>query len=144
MELTKCSLCYMMCRCGARPNDMIRRYVCCTCRHVKPAIAVVRPRNAVGGRSRACACAQRTGLFGRGQSCSIATRRFAENLQMSGIARASLSNGKKSASVLELARTRGSGPRTDPSGREARKDRSLLERLEAENRELRNQAIQLA
>jgi hypothetical protein len=63
---------------------------------------------------------------------------------MSGIARASLSNGKKSASVLELARTRGSGPRTDPSGREARKDRSLLERLEAENRELRNQAIQLA
>jgi hypothetical protein len=62
------------------------------------------------GRSRACACAQRTGLFGRGQSCSIATRRFAENLQMSGIARASLSNGKKSASVLELARTRGPAP----------------------------------
>jgi hypothetical protein len=63
---------------------------------------------------------------------------------MSGIARATLSSGKKSSSVLQLARTRGAGPQTDPGGREGRNDRNLLERLEAENRELRNQAIQLA
>jgi hypothetical protein len=66
---------------------------------------------------------------------------------MSGIARASLSTGstgKKSSSVLQLARTRGTGPRTDPGGRGRRKDRNLLERLEAENRELRSQAIQLS
>ena len=60
---------------------------------------------------------------------------------MSGIARAGVSNGKKSASVLELARTGGTGPRT---GGEGRNDRDLLERLEAENLELRNRAVQLA
>jgi hypothetical protein len=60
---------------------------------------------------------------------------------MSGIARAGVSNGKKSASILELARTGGTGPRTDGEGRN---DRGLLERLEAENLELRNRAVQLA
>jgi hypothetical protein len=63
---------------------------------------------------------------------------------MSGIAHASLSNSRKSASIRGLARNRGTGPRTDPHGRDRRKDRHLLERLEAENRELRNRAIQLA
>jgi hypothetical protein len=63
---------------------------------------------------------------------------------MSGIARATLSNGRKSASVLELAPIRRSGPRKDPGDRDWRTNRNLLERLEAENRELRNQAIQLA
>jgi hypothetical protein len=62
---------------------------------------------------------------------------------MSRIARVSLSDGKKSASVLELAWTRGTGPRTDRRAREWRNDRNLLERLEVENRELRNEAIQL-
>jgi hypothetical protein len=33
---------------------------------------------------------------------------------MSGIARATLSSGKKSSSVLQLARTGGAGPQTDP------------------------------
>ena len=61
---------------------------------------------------------------------------------MSGIARATLSSGKKS--VLQLARTRGAGPRADSGGREGRDDRNLLERLEAENQELRSQALQLA
>lgn len=60
---------------------------------------------------------------------------------MSVIARVGVSNGKKSGSVLELARTGGSGPRPD---RERRGDRGLLERLEAENLELRNRAVQLA
>lgn len=63
---------------------------------------------------------------------------------MSGIARATLSNDRKSASVLELAPIRRSGPRKDLGGRDWHKDRTLLDRLEAENRELRNQAIQLA
>ena len=63
---------------------------------------------------------------------------------MSGIARATLSNGRKSASVLDLAPIRRSGPRKGPDGRDWHKDRTLLERLETENRELRNQAIQLA
>jgi hypothetical protein len=63
---------------------------------------------------------------------------------MSGRARATLSNGRKSSSVHELGRIRKSGPPNDHSGRDGRKDRTLLERLEAENRELRNQAIQLA
>jgi hypothetical protein len=63
---------------------------------------------------------------------------------MSGIARATLSNGRKSASVLELAPIRRSGPRKGPGSRDWHKDRTLLERLETENRELRNQAIQLA
>ena len=49
-------------------------------------------------------------------------------------ARATFSNSKKSPSFLEVARSRATGPR---------KDRSLLERLEAENRELRNQAMHL-
>jgi len=62
---------------------------------------------------------------------------------MSEIARASLSKGKKSASVLELAPIRRSGPRKGPGGRERRKDWNLLDRLEAENRELRDQAIEL-
>src|SRR5262245_6066702 len=64
---------------------------------------------------------------------------------MSGRASANLSNlskGKKSASVLKLARTRGTGPRTDPSGREGRKDWNR-DQMEAENRELRDQAIEL-
>jgi hypothetical protein len=60
---------------------------------------------------------------------------------MSRIARASLSNGKKSASVLEMAPTR---RRTDPKARARRHDWTLIERLEAENRELRKQAIELA
>ncbi len=60
------------------------------------------------------------------------------------VARASLFNEKKSASVHELGRTGGTGPRTDPNGREMRKDWDLLERLEAENLELRNRAAQLA
>ena len=60
---------------------------------------------------------------------------------MSGIARVGLSNGKKSASVLELARTGGTGPRTL---REPREDQDLLERLEAENLQLRKRAVQLA
>jgi len=63
---------------------------------------------------------------------------------MSGIARATLSNSGKSASVLELAPIRRSGPRKDSGGRDWHRDRTLLDRLEAENRELRNQAIQLA
>jgi hypothetical protein len=63
---------------------------------------------------------------------------------MSRIARASLSNGKKSASVLEMAPTRGGGRRTDPKARGRRHDWTLIERLEAENRELRKQAIELA
>ena len=63
---------------------------------------------------------------------------------MSEIARISLYNGKKSASVHELARTGGTGPRTDSNGRERRNDWALLERLEAENLELRSRAIQLA
>jgi hypothetical protein len=62
---------------------------------------------------------------------------------MSVVARASVTN-RKSASVHELAGTSGTGPRTDPNGREkGRKDWGLLERLEAENLELRNRAIQL-
>ena len=63
---------------------------------------------------------------------------------MSRIARASLSNGKKSASVLEMAPTRGGGRRTDPKARGRRHDWTLIERLEAENRELRKRAIELA
>jgi hypothetical protein len=63
---------------------------------------------------------------------------------MSGIARATVSNSGKSASVLELAPIRKSGPRMDPGGRDSHKDRTLLDRLEAENRELRDQVIQLA
>ena len=58
---------------------------------------------------------------------------------MSEIARISLYNGKKSASVHELARTGGTGPRTDSNGRERRNDWALLERLEAENLELRSE-----
>jgi hypothetical protein len=59
---------------------------------------------------------------------------------MSVVARASVTN-RKSASVYELG---GTGPRTDPNGREKRrKDWGLLERLEAENLELRNRAVEL-
>jgi hypothetical protein len=53
---------------------------------------------------------------------------------MSVVARAIVTN-RQSASVHELAGTGGTGPRTDDWG--------LLERLEAENLELRNRAIQL-
>ena len=60
---------------------------------------------------------------------------------MSAVARANLYNGKKSASVLELARIGEAVSRADRDGRD---DRDLLERLEAENRELRNWAVQLA
>jgi hypothetical protein len=63
---------------------------------------------------------------------------------MSVVARSSLFNGKKSASVHELAGTGATGPRTDPNGREMRKGWDLLEQLEAENLELRNRAVQLA
>jgi hypothetical protein len=63
---------------------------------------------------------------------------------MSVVARASLFNEKKSASVHELAGTGATGPRTDPNGREMRKGWDLLEQLEAENLELRNRAVQLA
>jgi hypothetical protein len=63
---------------------------------------------------------------------------------MSVVARASLFNEKKSASVHELAGTGATGARTDPNGREMRKGWDLLERLEAENLELRNRAVQLA
>jgi hypothetical protein len=59
---------------------------------------------------------------------------------MSAAARANLCNGKKSASVLELARTGEAVSRTDRDSH----DQDLLERLEAENRELRNWAVQLA
>jgi hypothetical protein len=59
---------------------------------------------------------------------------------MGEIARASLSNGKKSGSVLELAWT-GEAPRTD---RDGRNDRDLVEYLEAENLALRSWAVQLA
>src|SRR5262245_38292471 len=60
---------------------------------------------------------------------------------MSAAARANLCNGKKSASVLELART---GEAISRADRDSRDDRDLLERLEAENLELRNWAVQLA
>jgi hypothetical protein len=60
---------------------------------------------------------------------------------MSAAARANRSNGKKSASVLELART---GEAVSRADRDSRDDQDLLERLEAENRELRNWAVQLA
>src|SRR5262245_34046462 len=60
---------------------------------------------------------------------------------MSVVARASVTN-RKSGSVHEFAG--GAGPRTDSNSREKRrKDWGLLERLEAENLELRNRAIQL-
>ena len=71
----------------------------------------------------------------------IATTRFSGVSSMSAAARANPSNGKKSASVLELARTGEGVSRADRDGRD---DRDLLERLEAENRELRNWAVQLA
>jgi hypothetical protein len=63
---------------------------------------------------------------------------------MSGIARASLSNGRKSAAILDLAGTRQTRLGARPRGREWHHDRNLLERLEAENRDLRNRVIQLA
>ena len=63
---------------------------------------------------------------------------------MSGIARATLFTGRKSASSLELARIGRGDARNDPPGRDRRHDITLLERLEAENRKLRNQASQLA
>jgi hypothetical protein len=56
---------------------------------------------------------------------------------MSGIV--SISNGRKSASVIEFART---GEACRPI--EKRDDRDLLERLEAENLALRSCAVQLA
>ena len=74
-------------------------------------------------------------------SGDIATMRFAGKSSMSGIARANLSNGKKSTSVLELAWTGEAGPRTD---RDGRNDRDLVEYLEAENLALRSWAVQLA
>ena len=77
------------------------------------------PLHAVGG----------TWLFNPRGECS-----------MSEITRIGLSNGKKSASVHELARAGG----TDPNGRDRRHDWNLLERLETENLELRNRAVQLA
>jgi hypothetical protein len=58
---------------------------------------------------------------------------------MSVRARASLSNGKKSASVLELRPRRTDRP-IDP---ERSADRDLLERLQAENLALRSWAVQL-
>ena len=63
---------------------------------------------------------------------------------MSGIARARLSNDKLSASILALARVREKGSRTDHSRPEGHSDLNLLERLEAENRELRNRVVQIA
>src|SRR5262249_40962415 len=71
-----------------------------------------------------------TGLFNRNQE-------ICGESSMSGIARATLSSSGKSASVLELAPIRRSGPRKDPGGRDWHRDRTLLDRLEAENRELR-------
>jgi hypothetical protein len=70
----------------------------------------------------------------------IATTRFSGESSMSAAARANLCNGKKSASVLELARA---GEAVSRAGRDSREDRELLERLEAENLELRNWAVQL-
>jgi hypothetical protein len=63
---------------------------------------------------------------------------------MSGIAHATISNRRKFAPILEIEAIRRSGARKDPGSRDWRKDQTLLERLEAENRQLRNQAIQLA
>jgi hypothetical protein len=63
---------------------------------------------------------------------------------MRGMAHAKLSSGKEFACVLEVARFRGIGPRTDRNGRDKHKDPKLIETLEAENLELRNLAIQLA
>jgi hypothetical protein len=60
---------------------------------------------------------------------------------MSAAARANLCNGKKSASVLELART---GEAVSRADRDSGDDQDLLERLEAENLQLRNWAVQLA
>ena len=57
---------------------------------------------------------------------------------MSAAARANLCNGKKSASVLQLARADEGVSRAD------RDSRDLLEHLEAENLQLRNWAVQLA
>lgn len=74
-------------------------------------------------------------------TCSRVVLKLRLLLIFEGIAHASLSNSRKSASILGLARNRGTGPRTDPHGRDRRKDRHLLERLEAENRGLRNRAI---
>ena len=71
----------------------------------------------------------------------IVTTRFSGVSSMSAAARANLANGKKSALVLELARTGEAVLRAD---RDSRDDRDLLERLEAENLELRNWAVQLA
>jgi hypothetical protein len=58
---------------------------------------------------------------------------------MSVRGRASLSNGTKSASVLELRPRRADRP----IDRERCADRDLLERLEAENLALRSWAVQL-
>ena len=71
----------------------------------------------------------------------IATTGFFGESSMSATARANLCNGKKSASVLELART---GEAVSRADRDSRDDQDLLERLEAENLELRNWAVQLA
>jgi hypothetical protein len=60
---------------------------------------------------------------------------------MSGIARIGVSHGKSSTSGVALARP---GSTTVRSERARRNNRALLERLEAENLELRNRAIQLA
>jgi hypothetical protein len=60
---------------------------------------------------------------------------------MSGTARAHLSNGKKTAAVLEFAPI-GPGARTDQRGQSDQE--LLLRHLEAENLALRSWAVQLA
>jgi hypothetical protein len=116
-------------KCTSRSNITLCN--CCAGRRVAPGAAMKSRLHPMQVASVG------TGLFNRNQeTCGESS--------MSGIARASLSNGRKSASVLNPARTRGTGLRTDPGGREWHHNRNLLERLEAENRDLRNRVIQLA
>src|SRR5262245_39529449 len=103
----------------------------CDCCHSRPPKAVEGERESQGALWHA---GGRAVLF-------IATTRSLGVSSMSAAARANLCNGKKSALVLELART---GEAVSRADRDSRDDRDLLERLEAENLELRNWAVQLA
>ena len=103
---------------------------------VKPTIALISD----------CTMRLRVGDRAVGFACALGDMsvQYTGSFSMSVVARASLFNEKKSASVHELAGTGATGPRTDPNGREMRKGWDLVERLEAENLELRNRAVQLA
>ena len=121
----------VMVRCGS--SICVGRYSLYVDSHAKRTIALIphwtTMRLGVGDRAAGSACGSGAWQFNlHGES------------SMSVVARVSVTN-RKSASVHELA---GTGPRTDPNGREKRrKDWGLLERLEAENLELRNRAIEL-